>query len=55
MAGGPLIHGRKTATAVRVEECESKKILAPVNGELCDHEGVHDGSEKEEGAQDEWE
>ena len=30
-------------------------MLAPVNGEFGDHEGVHDGSEKGEGAEDEWE
>ena len=55
MAGGPLIHRRKRATAVRFEACESKRILAPVNGEFGDHEGAHDGSEKGEGAEDEWE
>ena len=56
MAGGSIINGKKRVTAVRFNQCDTKKILAPVDEGLGDHgEGVRDGPEERGGARDDWE
>ena len=56
MAGGSLINGKKRVAAVRPDQCNTKNLLAPVNGGLGDHgRGARDGPEEEGGARDEWE